>query len=222
MTKPPAMSAPKLTRRDALVLGGLAVGGYAVARVMQATAPLGRDVSGNLIARAALDDPDGPWGGTKDGDLVMAVYTDFRCPACRQAHRAMAAAVAGDGRVKIIYKDYPIFGAVSKTAAVFAIASHAQSLYEPLHDRLMTGPATVNRDDIRIAITAVGGDWQRLESDRQVQARAITARLARVANEAFGLGIAGTPGYLIGRMLVTGGLDEGEFRRVFRDARSPP
>jgi protein-disulfide isomerase len=133
----------------------------------------------------------------------------------------MKAAVAGDGSVRIIYKDYPIFGAISETAASYAIASHKQGLYEPLHDRLMTGPATVNRDDIRTAITAVGGDWERLEADRQQQARPIAARLARVANEAFGLGIAGTPGYLIGRMLVIGGLDESEFRRVFRDARSP-
>lgn len=222
MTKPPAMSARKLTRRDALVLAGVAAGGYAVARLMQATAPLGRDVSGNLIARAALDDPDGPWGGAKDGDLVMAVYTDYRCPACRQAHRAMKAAVAGDGGVRILYKDYPIFGAISETAAAYAIAAHAQQLYEPLHDQLMTGPATVSRDDIRAAMTAVGGDWDRLEADRQRKARPIAARLARVANEAFGLGIAGTPGYLIGRMLVNGGLDEGEFRRVFREARSPP
>jgi protein-disulfide isomerase len=222
MTKPPAMSAPTLTRRDALVLAGVAAGGYAVARLMQATAPLGRDVTGNLIARAALDDPDGPWGGARDGDLVMAVYTDYRCPACRQAHRAMKAAVAGDGGVRILYKDYPIFGAISETAAAYAIASDAQKLYEPMHDRLMTGPATVNRADIRAAITAVGGDWDRLEADRQQHARAIAARLARVANEAFGLGIPGTPGYLIGRILVNGGLDEGEFRRVFRAARSPP
>jgi protein-disulfide isomerase len=221
MTKPPAMTAPKLTRRDALMLAGVAGGGYAAARLMQAAAPLGRDVSGNMIAMAALDDPNGPSGGAADGDLVMAVYTDYRCPACRQAHRAMTSAVANDGKVRIIYKDYPIFGIVSETAAAYAIASDTQKLYEPLHDRLMTGPATVNRDDIRTAIIAVGGDWDRLESDRQQQARPIAARLARIANEAFGLGIAGTPGYLIGRMLVNGALDEGEFRRVFRDARSP-
>jgi hypothetical protein len=86
----------------------------------------------------------------------------------------------------------------------------------------MTGPATVNRDDIRRAIIAVGGDWDRLERDRQLRSTAIAARLARVANEAFGLGIAGTPGYLIGMMLVNGGLDAGEFRRVFRAARKRP
>jgi protein-disulfide isomerase len=216
------MSPPKLTRRDALVLAGVAGGGYAAAHLMQAAAPLGRDVSGNMIALAALDDPHGPAGGAPNGDLVMAVYTDYRCPACRQAHHAMQSAVADDGKVRILYKDYPIFGAVSETAAAYAIASHAQSLYEPLHDRLMTGPPTVNRDDIRSAIIAVGGDWARLEIDRQQQAQAIAARLARIANEAFGLGMAGTPGYLIGRILVIGGLGEREFHRAFRNARSAP
>ncbi len=216
------MSAPQLTRRDALVLAGVAAGGYAAARLMQAAAPLGRDVSGNMIALAALDDPDGPPGGAPDGDLVMAVYTDYRCPACRQAHRAMTTAVADDGRIRIIYKDYPIFGAVSETAAAYAIAAHRQRLYEPLHDRLMTGPATVNRDDIHSAIIAVGGDWERLQHDRKTRSPAIATRLARIANEAFGLGIAGTPGYLIGTLLINGGLDAAEFRRAFRDARRQP
>ena len=216
------MSAPRLTRRDALVLAGVAGGGYAAARLLQATAPLGRDVSGNRIAMAALDDPHGPMGGAADGNLVMAVYTDYRCPACRSAHRAMKTAVADDGRIRILYKDYPIFGAVSETAAAYAIASHHQGLYEPLHDRLMTGPATVNPGDIRSAIIAVGGDWEQLQHDRKTQSPAIATRLARIANEAFGLGIAGTPGYLIGTILVNGGLDAAEFRRAFRDARTPP
>ena len=213
------MPPPKLTRRDALVLAGVAGGGYAAARLLQATAPLGRDVSGNMIAGAALDDPLGPSGGAANGDLVMAVYTDYRCPACRQAHRAMVSSVASDGGVRVIYKDYPIFGIVSETAAAYAIAADAQKLYEPLHDQLMTGPATVNRDDIRRAIIAVGGDWDRLEADRQRQSRAIAARLARIANEAFGLGIPGTPAYLVGGLLITGGLDARAFRRAFREAR---
>ena len=213
------MTAPRLTRRDALVVAGLVVGGYAVAEVMQATAPLARDVSGNGIAEAALADPESPSGGAPRGDLVMAVYTDYRCPACRQAYAAMKTAVADDGNVRVLYKDYPIFGAVSETAAALAIAARYQGLYEPLHDRLMTGPASVDTDDIRIAITALGGDWARLESDRKARAQAIAQQLGRVANEAFGLGIAGTPAYLIGPMLVNGALDADEFKRVFRDAR---
>ncbi len=213
------MTAPRLTRRDALVIAGLVGGGYAISAVMRAAAPLARDVSGNMIAAAALDDPDSPSGGSPRGDLVMAVYTDYRCPACRQAHHAMKAAVAADGRVRVLYKDYPIFGEVSETAAELAIASRYQGIYEPLHDRLMTGPATVNTDDIRAAITAIGGNWNRLEADRKARSQDIARRLARIANEAFGLGIAGTPAYLIGNMLVNGALDTNEFKRVFRDAR---
>lgn len=213
------MTKPRLTRRDAFFVAGLVGGGYAISGVLRATAPLARDVSGNMIAEAALDDPDGPSGGAPRGGLVMAVYTDYRCPACRQAHHAMKEAVGADGNVRVLYKDYPIFGAVSETAAELAIASHYQGLYEPLHDRLMTGPATVNSDDIRQAITAIGGDWKRLESDHKDKSQQIAQRLGRVAHEAFGLGIAGTPGYVIGTMLVNGALDASEFKRVFREAR---
>jgi len=101
-----------------------------------------------------------------------------------------------------------------------AIASHFQGLYEPLHDRLMTGSAAVVDDDIRRGILAIGGDWERLLRDRTERSREIAQRLGRVSNEAFGLGIAGTPAYLIGPMLVNGALDADEFSRVFRDARA--
>ncbi len=213
------MTAPRVTRRELLVAAGLVGGGYVAASVLQATAPLGRDLSGNRIAAAALVDPDGPSGGAARFDLMMAVYTDYRCPACRQAHRALQKAIATDGKVRLIYKDYPIFGPISENAAELAIASHYQGLYEPLHDRLMTGRATVDSDDIRAAITAIGGDWERLLQDRRANASAIAARLSRIAREAFGLGIAGTPSYLIGPILVTGGLDVSEFAEVFREAR---
>jgi protein-disulfide isomerase len=213
------MANPRLTRREALIAAGLVAGGYAVATLLHATAPLGTDVAGNLIAQAALDDPEAPKGGSPDGNLTMAVYTDFRCPACRLAHPAMRRAIAADGKVRLLYKDFPIFGAISKAAAESAIASNFQGLYEPLHDRLMTGPATVNMADIRRSITAIGGDWDRLEADRKAHSAAIEGRLARVANEAFGLGIAGTPSYLVGTVLVIGALDERGFKRVFDDAR---
>jgi protein-disulfide isomerase len=213
------LTAPRLTRRDAFVVAGLIGGGYVAAAVMRASAPLGRDVSGNRIVRDALDDPDGPAGGAPDGNLVMAVYTDYRCPACRQAHAAMKETVAADGNVSLLFKDYPIFGAVSENAAAMAIASHYQGLYEPMHDRLMTGPASVNADDIRAAITAIGGDWARLQHDREANAAAIAQRLARVSREVFGLGIAGTPAYLTRALLVNGALSADEFSQLFRDSR---
>ncbi len=212
------MTRPRFSRREALVAAGLVGGGFAIASLMRAAAPLARDVAGNSIAEAALVDPDGPSGGAADADLVMAAFTDYRCPACRRAHLALREAMAADGKVQLIYKDYPIFGRISKNAAALALAAHTQGLYEPLHHRMMTGPATVDTGDIRAALLAIGGNWRRLLADARDPA--IAARLARIGREAFGLGLAGTPSYLIGTRLVIGGLDSGQFRRVFREARA--
>lgn len=213
------MTAPRVSRREIGIVAGLIAGGYVAARLLQASAPLGRDVSGNRIAMAALDDPDGPSAGAPRGGLVMAVYTDYRCPACRQSHAALHRAVADDGDVRLIYKDYPIFGAVSEAAATYAIAADYQGRYAALHDRLMTGRPSVDLPDISAAITAVGGDWQRLQHDASIHAAAIAMRLSRISTEAFGLGIAGTPSYLIGPLLVSGGLDAGAFAAAFLQAR---
>jgi protein-disulfide isomerase len=43
--------------------------------------------------------------------------------------------------------------------------------------------------------------------------------LARNGAQAFALGLGGTPGYLIGSILVRGALREAEFTRAFTEAR---
>jgi protein-disulfide isomerase len=130
----------------------------------------------------------------------------------------MQRAVAADGKIRIVYKDWPIFGARSERAAFVAIASDLQRIYPAVHDRLMRGPVD-NEDDFRRAVELAGGDWGRLKRDLASNRDQIFAQLERNRIQAFGLGLGGTPGYLIGSILVRGALKEREFTRVFRQAR---
>ena len=130
----------------------------------------------------------------------------------------MKRAVEADGKVRIVYKDWPIFGELSQRAARVAIASDAQNIYPLVHDRLMKAPA-VNERTLRMAIEQSGGNWRRIERDLVVNQVQISAELERNRLQAFGLGLDGTPGYLIGPILVEGALDESEFVRVFNEAR---
>lgn len=210
---------PGFSRRDALILTGVGGAGFAGSWWLRERAPIGRDIGGNAIAAAARADSGAPWGGVPDGTVTLVAYTDYRCAACRIAHPAMRKAVAEDGAVRVIYKDWPIFGPPSRLAAEWAIAAQAQGRYEALHDRLMRGPFDIDIGVIQQAAAASGADWSRLAADRRDRAAAISARLARHAREAFGLGIAGTPGYLIGPILATGALTAAEFRKAFDAAR---
>jgi protein-disulfide isomerase len=131
----------------------------------------------------------------------------------------MKRAVASDGKVRIVYKDWPIFGAASKRAAEVALASRYQNIYPDVHDRLMTRAVNSN-DALRVAVEQSGGNWRDLQNKLGGNSSEISSQLERNARQAFQLGLAGTPGYLIGTTLVRGALTEREFKNVFRAART--
>lgn len=130
----------------------------------------------------------------------------------------MRKAVAKDGRLRVVYKDWPIFGEKSERAAAIALASTTQGIYPQVHHRLMTGRVETD-DDLRMAVQRSGGDWSRLLDDLARRQSEIVTQLAHNRRQAFELGLPGTPGYLIGPVLVRGAMTEGEFLRAFARAR---
>lgn len=154
-------------------------------------------------------------------DLTVVVFTDYRCPACRAAEPALSRAITHDGDVRVIYRDWPIFGERSERAARIALAADRQDIYLPVHRALMRSRAF---DDgaLRKIVEEAGGSWWQVQSDLARHGSAIAAQLARNSQDAFGLGLRGTPGYLIGPLLVEGALTESEFLRAFDEARAEP
>lgn len=208
-----------LSRKDILQLCAIAAAAALLPLILRAVVPIGQDVGDNALVRAVREDRSSPTEEAPSADLTLIVFTDYQCPACRGAHLAMRRAVAKDGKVRTVYKDWPIFGSTSTRAAEVAIASTYQKIYPLVHDQLMSG--RVEGDDaLQAAVERAGGDWLRLKSDLRQNRTEITAQIGRNRMQAFGLGLAGTPGYLVGPILVRGALTEAEFTRVFRDARN--
>ena len=52
----------------------------------------------------------------------------------------MRKAVARDGNIRLVYKDWPIFGAQSERAAKVALAADRQGIYPSVHHALMHMP----------------------------------------------------------------------------------
>lgn len=207
------------TRRELLQLGGVAAAGWAAALLLQRTAPIGRDVSQNLTAQELLHDQQSPRLENSAADLTVVIFADYQCPACKRAAPALAAAVQRDGRVRVIFKDWPIFGPVSEHAARVALASARQGIYPALHARLMGERRDLGDDVLKADVEAVGGNWQMLLGDLAAHREAIDRRIARNGAEAFALSLEGTPAYLIGPLLIVGGMDEAGFTAAIAQAR---
>ena len=63
-----------------------------------------------LSRDAVLRDPDIPDLGNPQGDLTIVEYFDYQCPYCKKAAPDLAQVVREDGKVRIVLKDWPIFG----------------------------------------------------------------------------------------------------------------
>jgi protein-disulfide isomerase len=199
-----------LSRRQWLGLAAISLGALGLGHYLRRGQPLGRDVSDIMDVRALLEAPGYPIEGPEDARLTMLVFSDYACAVCRKVEPWWREAVREAGDVRIVHRDWPILGPASVRAARVALAAGRQGLYAPVHQILMR---TGRHDEtaLRQALTAAGGDWDRLETDLAKDGAAIDRLLARTARDAFQLGFRGTPGYLIGRLRIEGGASQRQF-----------
>ena len=175
-----------------------------------------------LNREAFTEDKVAPMVKPEKYDLTIVEYTDYQCPFCKAAHPALQKLLASDKKVRLIYRDWPIFGAQSIAAARVGIASKYQGKHAAVHDALMKSPRPLTDQSIRAAVTKAGADWTRLQADMKKNADEIDALLERNNEQAESLGLQGTPAFIIGTYLHEGGLDYVSLKDSVHEARTKP
>ncbi|MDB5669746.1 MAG: hypothetical protein JWO25_705 [Alphaproteobacteria bacterium] len=63
------------------------------------------DAGATAQAEHRIDQPYGKaWIGAPDGDVTLIVFADYACPACREAQPVIDQLVAGDPKLRIVYR----------------------------------------------------------------------------------------------------------------------
>ena len=206
------------TRREALALIGASAlaFGAGVEPLLAATTGGGEEA---LTESAVLRDPEIPAAGNADGDITIVEYFDYNCPYCRKLEPELRQVVQDDGKVRLVYKDWPVLGPVSIAAARMALAAKYQDKYVAAHDALMGTASRLTEPRIRELLEGAGIDLDRAAKDLNTNAKAIDAILARNNNQATALGFKGTPSFIIGKFRVPGALTMAQFDQAIADAR---
>ena len=214
----PARPHPARSRRDALALlgaGSVALGiGFAPRRARAEGEP--EDV---LTEAMVLRDPDIPVAGNADGDISIVEYFDYNCPYCRKLEPELRQVVYDDGKVRLIWKDWPILGPVSVVATRMALASRYQDKYIQAHEAMMGVSSKLTEPRIKELLSGAGVDMDRLNRDLATNAKAIDAIIARNGSQAEAFGFKGTPSFIVGKFRVPGILTMEEFGQAIADAR---
>src|SRR3954447_11502701 len=124
---------PATTRRQALGL----IGG-AVALGVTPQSALAQDDDEKVLTEAlVLRDPEVPVIGNANGDISIVEWYDYNCPYCRKVAPELRQVVQDDGKVRLVLKDCPILGEVSKIAARLTLAAKYQDKFLPAHEALI-------------------------------------------------------------------------------------
>jgi protein-disulfide isomerase len=209
---------PARSRREALALlgaGSVALGMGVAPRAAQAEG----DEETVLTEALVLRDPDIPVAGNANGDVTIVEYFDYQCPYCRKLEPELRQVVQDDGKVRLIWKDWPILGPVSVIATRMALASKYQDKYVQAHEALMGVNSKLTEPRIRELLGSAGIDIDRLDRDLSANEKAIAAIVARNNDQATAFGFKGTPSFIVGKFRVPGILSMAEFDQVIADAR---
>ena len=209
-----AINPVRLNRRR--LLGSLGVSALGLSALSVPARAQGDNV---LTEALVLRDPDIPVAGNADGNISIVEYFDYQCPYCRKVEPELRQVVHEDGKVRLVWKDWPILGPMSVTAARMAQASKYQDKFIEAHDALIAINSKLTETKIREVLSGGGVDIDRLDRDLVSNESAINATLARNNDQATAFEFRGTPAFIVGKFRVPGVLTLAQFTQVIADAR---
>ena len=204
------------SRREALGLLGVSAALLGAAALSRPAFAADDEV---LTEALVLRDPEIPAAGNVDGDITIVEWFDYNCPYCRKIDPELRQVIQDDGKVRLVLKDWPILGPVSKVAARMALAAKYQDKFMAAHEAMIGVASKLTEPRLGELLSGAGIDMDRLKRDLDTNAKAIDGILARNNDQALAFGFKGTPSFIVGKFRVPGVLTMAEFELVIADAR---
>ncbi|RKN08060.1 DsbA family protein [Streptomyces radicis] len=182
--------------------------------------PLPSDHPALDVARRDADDPLAL--GEADAPVVMIEYVDFQDAFsgihARETHDALVAEYVESGEVRIEFRNYPINGPESDSAARAAWAAGQQGRFwefyaAALAEEFHQGSGRFDEEGARALAEEAGvADVERFAADMESD-EAFDA-IQRDADEGFDLGVTSTPSFMINGQAIEGARPVDEFREL--------
>ena len=153
---------------------------------------------------ALYENPDTPFIGNPDADVVLVEFFDYNCGFCKRMLEPVMQLVEDDPNLRIVLKEFPILGPESMVAARAALAMERQGLYTEYHNALMTYRGRLDEAIILDTAVRVGGDLDQLQQD--MDDPAIMEQIQRNIQLAQAIGVNGTPAFVIDDQIIPGAI----------------
>ena len=154
--------------------------------------------------------------GDDDADVTVVEYFDYNCGWCKRALNEVTKLTEADSKVRVVMKEFPIFGEHSEYAARAALASKAQGKYWEFHVAMMK-EQRVTKDNVMQIAERVGLDVTKLSEE--MEKPKYSAAIKETQQIATSLGIEGTPGFIIDSQINPGYVPFDRLQQMVADVR---
>jgi protein-disulfide isomerase len=163
--------------------------------------------------RAAIETPFGSsWKGAAKPEVTLVEFFDYACPYCKASNPSVDRLLQEDKGLRVVYRELPILGPDSLTAARLSLEASQLGRFAKFHDALWAAgrPAP---DTIAAAAQAAGIPAQPNDDP------AIKSEISRNYQLAGQLGATGTPLFVVGNRVMNGAVGYDALKQAIAAAR---
>ena len=157
--------------------------------------------------------------GPKNASVTIVEFFDYNCGYCKRMYPLLMKIVEENKDVRVVFKEFPILGEISRIAASYALALDGQLKFLTYHSKLMGSRSSLNPTLLERTLSEIGADVEAVKS------RAADDNIAKTIDRtqalAGALGINGTPAFVINGKIHPGALSEDQLRELVAEARGP-
>jgi protein-disulfide isomerase len=165
-------------------------------------------------SRAAIETPfESSWKGSTKPEVTLVEFYDYACPYCKASNPAVDRLLQEDKGLRVVFRDLPILGPDSVTAARLSLEASRLGRFAKFHDTLWaTGrPAP----DTNATAAQAAGIAPQPKDDPEID-----AELKKNFQLAGQLGATGTPLFVIGDRVMNGAVGYDALKQAIAVARS--
>lgn len=147
-----------------------------------------------------FNDPNSPTAGNANANAVVVEFFDYQCIHCKDMQPFLVKLLNGNN-VKVIYKQFPIFGAASNYAAQMALAAAKQGKFLEFHNALFRVSGPLSETKVQEVAKSVGLNVDQLKKD--MNDPAIKQEISANYDLAKALSLVGTPSFVLSNKGLT-------------------
>lgn len=133
--------------------------------------------------------------GNPKGDVTLVEFFDYQCIHCKKMKPVVTELLQKNPKLRVIYKEFPIFGKESEMASKVAIAAAMQGKYLPLQEALFNADGHIDEQKIMEIAQHAGLNMTKLKTD--MNSKTVTDMLSANRKLAESIHLMGTPAFIV-------------------------